>query len=43
MPQTLQPGDYLWVINPDRYFDGKNEKMGSSPRRTLGVAHTSWK
>jgi len=27
MPQTLQPGDYLWVINPDRFFNGKNEKM----------------
>lgn len=27
MPQTLQPGDYLWVINPDRFFNGKNEKV----------------
>jgi hypothetical protein len=36
MPQTLQPGDYLWVINPDRYFDGKNEKMRVISKTDIG-------
>lgn len=27
MPQTLQPGDYLWMVSPDRFFNGKYEKL----------------
>jgi hypothetical protein len=36
MPQTLQAGDYLWAINPDRVFDGKNEKMRVISKTSLG-------
>lgn len=36
MPQTLQPGDYLWTINTDRSFDGKNEKMLVVSKTAIG-------
>ncbi len=36
MPQTIQPGDYLWTVNADRYFDGKSEKMRVISKTSLG-------
>jgi hypothetical protein len=36
MPQTIQLGDYLWAINPDRFFDGKNEKMRVISKTDMG-------